>query len=42
MTPDERAVFQRRRRRRKSPSCGVLVALVVLFYFISMARVLRG
>ena len=42
MTPEQRAVFDRRRRQRNWAILGVLVALVVLFFFISTARVLRG
>lgn len=42
MTPEERADFERRRRGRNWAILGVLVGLVVLFYFISTARILRG
>jgi uncharacterized integral membrane protein len=42
MTPEERAAFDRRRRQKNWAVLGVLVALVVLFFFISTARVLRG
>lgn len=42
MTPEERAVFERRRRQRNWAILVVLIALVVLFFFISTARVLRG
>ena len=41
MTPDDQA--QARRRRAKNYAMlAVLVGLVVLFYFISMARMTRG
>jgi uncharacterized membrane protein (DUF485 family) len=42
MTPDERTAFERRRRQRNWAILLTLIALVVLFYFISMARLLRG
>lgn len=42
MTPEERAVFDRRRRARNWAILAALGGLVVLFYFISMARLLRG
>jgi hypothetical protein len=42
MTPEQRAVFDRRRRQKNWAVLGVLLALVVLFFFISTARVLRG
>jgi uncharacterized integral membrane protein len=42
MTPEERAAFDRRRRQKNWAVLGVLVALVILFFFISTARVLRG
>jgi len=42
MTPEEQAVFERRRRARNWAILAALVALVVLFYFISVARLLRG
>lgn len=42
MTPDEQTPFERRRRQRNWAILGALVALVVLFYFISVARLLRG
>ncbi len=41
MTPEERTAFERRRRTRNWAIFAILVALVVLFYFISMARILR-
>jgi hypothetical protein len=45
MTPDfdkEAAEFHRRRRQRTWAILGALIGLVVLFYFISVARLLRG
>jgi hypothetical protein len=42
MTPEERTSFEKRRRARNWAILLTLVALVALFYFISMARVLRG
>ncbi|WP_431271561.1 hypothetical protein [Dankookia sp. P2] len=42
MTPEERAAFDRRRRQKNWAVLGVLIALVILFFFISTARVLRG
>jgi hypothetical protein len=42
MTPEERTAFERRRRGRNWAIFLTLVGLVVLFYFISMARILRG
>ncbi|MDO9710235.1 hypothetical protein [Paracraurococcus lichenis] len=42
MTPEQRADFERRRRQKNWAVLGVLIALVVLFFFISTARVLRG
>ncbi len=42
MTAEERREFDRRRRQRNWAILGVLVLLVVLFFFISTARVLRG
>lgn len=41
MTPEEEALA-RRRRAKNYAMLGVLVGLVVLFYFISMARMTRG
>jgi hypothetical protein len=41
MTPEERTAFEKRRRARNWAIFLTLVALVVLFYFISMARILR-
>jgi hypothetical protein len=42
MTPEQRAAFDRRRRQKNWAVLGVLFALVVLFFFISTARVLQG
>lgn len=42
MTAEEHAVFDRRRRARNWAILGALAGLVVLFYFISVARLLRG
>ncbi|HEV7264916.1 MAG TPA: hypothetical protein VGN83_08375 [Falsiroseomonas sp.] len=41
MTPEERTAFEKRRRARNWAILLTLIALVVLFYFISMARLLR-
>jgi hypothetical protein len=42
VTPEERAEFERRRRGRNWAILAILIGLVVLFYFISTARLLRG
>jgi predicted nucleic acid-binding Zn ribbon protein len=42
MTPEERTAFEKRRRQRNWAMLFVLIGLVVLFYFISVARLLRG
>ena len=42
MTPDEQATFEKRRRARNWAILGALAGLAVLFYFISIARLLRG
>jgi hypothetical protein len=42
MTPEEKAVFEKRRRGRNIAIMLVLVALSVIFYFVGMARILRG
>jgi hypothetical protein len=42
MTPEELALFNKRRRGRNIAIMLVLVALAVLFYFVGMARILRG
>lgn len=41
MSPEEKALFERRRRGRNWAILLALAALAVLFYFISMARLLR-
>jgi len=41
MTAEERTVFDRRRRARNWAILAALAGLVVLFYFISVARLLR-
>jgi predicted nucleic acid-binding Zn ribbon protein len=42
VTPEELALFEKRRRARNIAILLVLVALAVLFYFVGMARILRG
>ena len=42
MTPEERAIFEKRRRGRNIALLFVLVGLSVLFYFIGIARLLRS
>ncbi len=42
MTPDERSVFEKRRRGRNIAILLVLIGLSALFYFVGMARLLRG
>ena len=42
MTPEERAIFEKRRRGRNIALLMVLVGLSVLFYFIGIARLLRS
>ena len=42
MTPEERALFEKRRRGRNLAILLVLVGLSMLFYFFGMARLLRG
>jgi hypothetical protein len=42
MTPEERAVFEKRRRGRNIAIFVVLIGFVVLVYFIGMARIMRG
>ncbi|HZH45601.1 MAG TPA: hypothetical protein VEY31_03105 [Roseococcus sp.] len=41
MTPEEEAVFQRRRRARNWAILLALAGLSALFYFIAVARLLR-
>ena len=42
MTVEQRAALDRRRRQKNWAVLGVLIGVVVLFFFISTARVLRG
>jgi hypothetical protein len=42
MTPEERAIFEKRRRGRNIALLLLLVGLSVLFYFIGIARLLRS
>lgn len=42
MDAEEKAAFLRRRRQKNWAVLGVLLALAVLFFFISAARILRG
>jgi hypothetical protein len=42
VTPEERAIFEKRRRGRNIALLLVLVGLSVLFYFIGIARLLRS
>jgi hypothetical protein len=42
MTPEELALFEKRRRGRNIAILLVLVAMSVLFYLVGMARILRG
>jgi hypothetical protein len=42
MTPEERAIFEKRRRGRNIALLLVLVGLSVLFYFMGIARLLRA
>jgi len=41
MSPDEKTVFERRRRGRNWAILAALTALAALFYLISMVRLLR-
>lgn len=41
MTPEDKAVFERRRRGRNWAILVALAGLALLFYLISMARLLR-
>ncbi|WP_431282097.1 hypothetical protein ACQW02_22255 [Humitalea sp. 24SJ18S-53] len=38
MTPEEKAAFIRRRRARNFALFGALMALVVIFFFVAIAR----
>jgi hypothetical protein len=42
MTPEEKALFEKRRRGRSVAILLVLVGLSLMFYFIGMARLLRS
>ncbi|MEN9498982.1 MAG: hypothetical protein RIS83_801 [Pseudomonadota bacterium] len=42
MTPEERALFEKRRRGRNIALLLLLVGLSVLFYVVGIARLLRG
>jgi hypothetical protein len=42
VTPEELALFEKRRRGRNIAILLVLVGLSVLFYFVGMARILRS
>lgn len=42
MTPEERALFEKRRRGRNIAILLVLIGLSMLFYFVGMARLLRA
>jgi len=42
MTPEERAIFEKRRRGRNIAIMVALLGLVVIVYFVGMARLLRG
>ena len=42
MTPEDRQALDRRRSRRNWALLLVLVGMVVLFYFISMAKLTQG
>ncbi|WP_255466113.1 hypothetical protein [Roseococcus sp. SYP-B2431] len=41
MTPEEKAVFERRRRGRNWAILAALTALAGLFYLVSMVRLLQ-
>ena len=41
MTPEERAIFEKRRRGRNIALLLLLVGLSVLFYVVGIARLLR-
>ena len=42
MTPEEKTAFERRRRARNWAIFLTLIGLVILFYFIAMARFPRS
>ena len=42
MTPEERTAFDKRRRARTWAIMLTLIGLVLLFYFIAMARIPRA
>lgn len=42
MTPEERTTFDKRRRARNWAIMLTLIGLVLLFYFIAMARIPRA
>lgn len=42
MTPEDLALFHKRRRGRNIAILLVLVGLSLLFYFVGVARLLRG
>lgn len=42
MTPEERALFEKRRRGRNIAILLALLGLVVIVYLVGMFRVLRG
>lgn len=41
MSPEEKTIFERRRKARNWAILAALAGLSVLFYFISIARLLR-
>jgi hypothetical protein len=42
MTPEERALFEKRRRGRNLAILVALIGMAVLFYFVGIARLIRG
>ena len=42
MTPEERALFEKRRRGRNLAILVVLIGMAVLFYFVGIARLIRA
>lgn len=42
MTPEEKALFEKRRRGRNIAILLALIGLSLMFYFIGMARLLRA